>query len=317
MASRLNVLPVLAIGAALFSVDALGQARPAHAAPSVALTDPADGNEVPVDTGITITFSEEIVLTGDAAGDWFTFVCTVTSADDLNATVGINSTTVRTVGHDGFTPGEECTFTILAAAVEDVNGVNMLADYAFTFTIEDLPAPVGCTSMPRTGCFAAERAQLDLKKNADPTRSQLLWKWQRGDAVEQEDLGDPITTTSYVLCIYDQAASVAELVEDLVVEPSAAWTSKAPKGLIYKDKPGTEDGVQQLKLNTGAATKAQAQLKAKGMNLLLPLPSGGGAYFDADPSVVVQLVNSDDQCWTTEFTTATKNTETHYKAKAP
>jgi hypothetical protein len=33
--------------------------------------------------------------------------------------------------------------------------------------------------------------------------------------------------------------------------------------------------------------------------------------------VVVQLINSDDQCWTTELTSATKNTDTHYKAKAP
>jgi hypothetical protein len=421
MRADLEVLRVLVLGITVLGADAFLRPQPAQAAPAVASTDPENADEVPASTGITITFSEEVVLAGDAQGDWFTFTCSMTSEEDLNATVGINSATVRTVAHDGLTPGEECTFTILAAAVEDVNGDNMLADYAFTFTVEYFPptvlstdpenddevpvstgisivfsepvttitdedgdwfvlectvsvdldpvggsgdggttwqvghngftpgeectftiladrvfdqdgtfmesnyvfsftvedVPIACPPEPRSGCFLADGAQLQLKLNANPARSQLAWKWQRGDAFAQMDLGEPATTTHYYLCIYDQAASVAELVEDLLIDPSTAWTSKDPKGLIYKDKPGGEDGVQQVKIKTGAATKTQAQLKAKGTNLTMPIPVGGGVYFDQDPSVVVQLANSVNACWTSEFTSSTKNSDTEYKAKAP
>jgi hypothetical protein len=63
------------------------------------------------------------------------------------------------------------------------------------------------------------------------------------------------------------------------------------------------------------AGKSQAQVKAKGVNLPMVTPIGGGAYFDADPSVVAQLVTSEEKCWTTEFAVATKNEESQYKAK--
>jgi len=173
----------------------------------------------------------------------------------------------------------------------------------------------GCDPAPRTGCLAAQRAQLQLKGNVDPSRNQLTWKWQRGEELLQSDLGDPVTATTYYLCIYDQTGSTPALVGTLQIDPNAAWASKDPKGFNYKDKLGTEDGVQKGKLKTGVAGKSQAQVKAKGVNLPMPVAIGGGAYFDADPSVVAQLVTSQGKCWTTEFAVATKNDESQYKAK--
>jgi hypothetical protein len=185
-----------------------------------------------------------------------------------------------------------------------------------TSTTTTTVTPVSdCTPAPKTGCFEAERAQLQVKTDADPARDQLSWKWQRGEALFQADLGNPATTTTYYLCIYDQTAATPALVGTVQVDPSAAWTSKDPKGFNYKDKLGVEDGVQKAKLKTGAAGKTQAQVKAKGVNLPTLTPFGGGAYFDADPSVVVQLMTSEGQCWTTEFTSATTNTESQFKAK--
>ena len=131
----------------------------------------------------------------------------------------------------------------------------------------------------------------------------------------QSDLGDPVTATTYFLCIYDQTASAPALVGELRIDPNAAWASKDPKGFNYKDKLGTEDGVQKGKLKTGVAGKSQAQVKAKGVNLPMVTPIGGGAYFDADPSVVAQLVTSAGKCWTTEFPVATANDGIQYKAK--
>jgi hypothetical protein len=177
-------------------------------------------------------------------------------------------------------------------------------------------APVtDCTPEPKTGCFEGARALLQLKNDADPARSQLSWKWQRGAAMAQGDLGDPTTTTKYFLCIYDRTASTAALIGKLVIDPNAAWTSKDPKGFNYKDKLGVEDGVQKAKLKTGDSGKTQAQVKAKGVNLPLPPPLGEGAYFDQDPSVVVQLMSGEGKCWTSEFSTSKKNTEAQYQAK--
>ena len=131
----------------------------------------------------------------------------------------------------------------------------------------------------------------------------------------QTDLGDPTTATTYYLCIYDQTASTPALVGTLKIDPNAAWQSKDPKGFNYKDKLGVEDGVQKAKLKTGLAGKTQVQVKAKGVNLPMPVPMGGGSYFDSDPSVVVQLVTSAGKCWTSEFPSATKNDDKQYKAK--
>jgi len=110
---------------------------------------------------------------------------------------------------------------------------------------------------------------LQLKGNVDPSRNQLTWKWQRGAALVQSDLGDPATVTTYYLCIYDQTGSTPALVGDLRIDPNAAWASKDPKGLSYKDKLGAEDGVQKGKLKTGVAGKSQAQVKAKGVERTL------------------------------------------------
>jgi hypothetical protein len=131
-------------------------------------------------------------------------------------------------------------------------------------------------------------------------------------------LGNPDTTASYALSIYDSTASVDQLVGGVQIAPNANWESKDPKGWKYKDKTGTEGGVQKAQLKTGDAGKSKAQVKAKGLNLTLPAPVSGTEFFDQDPRVTVQLVNDETPtCWTSEFTTAKKNTSEQFKAKSP
>ena len=170
-------------------------------------------------------------------------------------------------------------------------------------------------------CLVAQKSQLQVRSNANPDKNQLKWKWVKGDAFDQALLGSPDVDTEYVLCVYDANAAVRSLATAVVVAPGGAWQSKAPKGWKYKDKSGTSDGAQQVQLKTGAAGKTKAQLKARGLNLPMPVPFSPNKYFKQDPSVIVQLVNGTGTCWTSEFSPAgngtKKNDGEQFKAKSP
>ena len=123
---------------------------------------------------------------------------------------------------------------------------------------------------------------------------------------------------TYSLCIYDETASSPNLVAGLAIAPSTKWVTKDPKGFQYKDKLGTEDGVTKAKLKTGAAGKSQAQVQAKGAAIPMPAPFSMTEIFDQDTEVIVQLINDETStCWTSAFTTNTKNDGVQFKAKAP
>ena len=94
--------------------------------------------------------------------------------------------------------------------------------------------------------------------------------------------------------------------------------TKDPKGFAYKDKAGTEDGVTKMQLNTGAAGKSKVQVVAKGTSIPMPTPISMTEFFDQDTEVIVQLINDETStCWTSAFTTNTKNDGVQFKAKAP
>lgn len=102
------------------------------AAPTVTSTIPADGAaDVPVNTNITVTFSESV----NVAGDWFTIVCT--SGSYTAAVSGGPETFILDPTGD-FAYGDNCTVTILASQVTDQDSNdppdNMAADYSWSFT---------------------------------------------------------------------------------------------------------------------------------------------------------------------------------------
>jgi hypothetical protein len=102
-------------------------------------------------------------------------------------------------------------------------------------------------------------------------------------------------TTDYQLCIYDGASN---LLFDAAIpgggmcgtsNPQPCW-KEVSAGFNYKDKDKTPDGVEQLTLRAGVATKAKVQIKGKGVALDDP------AYELMTP-VTVQLHNTEGICW--------------------
>jgi len=184
-------------------------------------------------------------------------------------------------------------------------------------TTTTLPAG-SCALGPFPGCFASAKANFDVKNASDDARDRLTWKWTKGDATSQVDFGDPTAGTDYRLCVYDSSGSVSSVEASVDIAPGTAWKDKDPNGYTYRDNSLVSDGVRSVRLKTGIDTKSKITFKAQGANIPMPTPFDEFLYFRQDPDVTVQLVNSEGNCWTSEFTAAntSKNDGDRFKAKA-
>lgn len=107
--------------------------------PIVTTTTPADNaTEVALNSNISITFSEDVVV----AGDWFEMVCSTSGTFNLSsaniAVTGGPSTFILNPNID-LQVGETCVVTVFASGVTDSEALNPLADYVFDFTTETPP----------------------------------------------------------------------------------------------------------------------------------------------------------------------------------
>ncbi|MEO6026651.1 MAG: hypothetical protein ABIR79_07290 [Candidatus Binatia bacterium] len=177
-----------------------------------------------------------------------------------------------------------------------------------------------CGAVPEAGCrkpTAPQRAALMLKDRDLDTRDTLRWKWTRGAATVKGDFGDPLTTTSYALCVYDETAAGQALVLSADIAASGLCAGRScwqenTRGFRYTNREGTAGGVTSLTLKAGDEGKAQIALKGLGTALAMPtLP------FTQDPRVTVQLKNDLGLCWDATFSApATKTTDTEFRDKS-
>jgi uncharacterized protein len=110
-------------------------------APRVSSTTPANNAvEVARDANVTVNFSEPVTATGD----WFTVVCSVSSAHTAVATGGPDTFTLDP--DTDFAQGESCTVTVKAANIRDNDLIDppdtMASDFTFTFSTVGFPATI-------------------------------------------------------------------------------------------------------------------------------------------------------------------------------
>ena len=101
--------------------------------PTVTSTTPAnDATAVALDANVTVTFSEDVAVTGS----WFEISCTTSGMH--TAAVSGSSPTFTLDPDADFVEGEACTVTIVASQVADLDTEDppdtMAADFSFSFT---------------------------------------------------------------------------------------------------------------------------------------------------------------------------------------
>jgi len=175
------------------------------------------------------------------------------------------------------------------------------------------PTPL-CAPVPVTGCQAAasREASLLVRKRSSAAKNALRWKWTSGGAVSPSDFGTPITSTDYVLCLYDNGGSEisARAPAHRTCRTKPCWRALGTAGFKYRDKSATLDGLTVLRLHAGAAGKATIRAKGKGANLSLPrLPFS--------MPVRVQLVRSGSRaCWDATYSSAIRNDTSAFKGRS-
>jgi cysteine-rich repeat protein len=184
---------------------------------------------------------------------------------------------------------------------------------------ETCVSATGCIVGPRSGCkapIASQKGFLQLKDRTPNTSDLVKWKWTKGAATTLAELGDPLSTSDYGLCVFDAGDA---LVLQLIAPGGGScagrscWTplgGATPVGYRYKDPYGTPDGIQSVALKSGAAGVAKASLKGKGAGLPMPVL---GAF--ALP-LKAQLQARGGACLESTFSTPLRNTSAEFACRS-
>jgi hypothetical protein len=159
-----------------------------------------------------------------------------------------------------------------------------------------------CPPAAHTDCRGAGPSSFAVNDGSTDADDRVLWTTKRGAGTAVADLGDPRTTTGYVLCVYDGGGTLLTT----SAAPSGGtcagkpcW-SRTKRGFAYRDKDRTPSGVDRLTLDVHGPTDTRITLKAQGGNLETPAPP-------LALPVTVQLLNAQGTCWQSSFASASRN----------
>jgi cysteine-rich repeat protein len=178
-----------------------------------------------------------------------------------------------------------------------------------------------CADVPQTtpACHLttiAHKAALAIADKTPDTGDAVAFKWS-GQATTLPEFGNPVAVDDYALCIY--AGPTPTLIFRALAPAGGLCTGKscwvAGKGVKYKDKDATPDGVLSIGLKPGPNPKAKAAVKSRGVNLT-GRPFGLPTTPLAPAPVRVQLQSGNGQCWQATFSTFGKNVAGSFKAKS-
>jgi photosystem II stability/assembly factor-like uncharacterized protein len=175
-----------------------------------------------------------------------------------------------------------------------------------------------CSAQPLTACSMgtqAGKSVLTIKDKKNNKQDTLVWKWLKGEAVSVGDFGDPLTTDTYSLCIYDESVAPPLLLLGATAPAGGTcgkkpcWKVSGKTGFKYKDGQRTADGFDTITLKAGAAGKAQTVVTLKGISFAIPtLP--------LNLPVRAQLQAGNGNCFDTHFSTVRKNLVDQFDARA-
>lgn len=173
----------------------------------------------------------------------------------------------------------------------------------------------GCVEEPTFFCgsLSLGRSQLRLRDQTDDRGDALSWQLVPDDGVSIGELGNPRSTTSYEVCVYEDFG-FGRLLAGLEVPAGTGcngdgcWKPRR-SGFLYTDKSGRQDGVRSMKLSTGKPGKGKLAVKAKGAGI-------GLASLPAAPPVLVQVQSSDGACWESYYDDPKRNDPLGFDARS-
>lgn len=145
----------------------------------------------------------------------------------------------------------------------------------------------GCEPGPRNDCRASTDpsvTRLQLNNLSPDTKDSLRWVWKKGALVNLSELGNPATTSSVALCLFEESGAEPNLIFNATVPPGGScttppcWKQTANGTYIYRDRGGAAAGITSIKLKSGVAGKSSVILRGKGVGLAasplgLPIPT--------------------------------------------
>src|SRR5207253_2573102 len=114
------------------------------------------------------------------------------------------------------------------------------------------PQSTPCPATPMTGCIAEvtpAKSSVKLKRAVFGRGGNSLgWSFKTGGVTPKSLFGDPLTTTSFNFCVYDESGGTPALVMSLTVPPGGTCGGKpcwkgGKTGFQYKDTLLTHQGV--------------------------------------------------------------------------
>ncbi len=148
----------------------------------------------------------------------------------------------------------------------------------------------GCPATPIGSCRLAEKTTLLVKDKSPDTGDLLVFRWTKGATTTQAELGNPLVSASYQLCVYDALGLVRGTAGQAggVCAGKPCWKQlgpvAAPTGFRYRER--TPIGTQVLTLKSGTSPTPKATWRARG---LLLEDSALGLV----PPVVAQVTNTE------------------------
>ena len=176
-----------------------------------------------------------------------------------------------------------------------------------------LRAAPNCPAIPAASCSAAATNGVLFTETKTP---RLQWRWSKGgSAMMQSDFGNPLTDTTYQLCVYDQTGGgtlvlSAKAPNGGVCAGVPCWKATG-SGFKYKDKDLSPNGLLGVLLKAGEDGKAKIVVKGKSASLGLP------PTLSLTQPVTVQIKNNAGICWEADYSApATVNTPDEFKDKS-
>jgi cysteine-rich repeat protein len=166
--------------------------------------------------------------------------------------------------------------------------------------------PGVCTAQVKS-CTGGGDGGVSLRADVGSRGPRLRWKLPGGPASTPSLLGDPTSTTTYALCVYDRSGP----------EPTVLLSADAPAGEGWRQQAGgfsfkaheeeAAHGVTSLSVRSGEQSKASVRLQ--GANLTMPpLPW--------NLPLTVQLHTSDAGCFEAPYSSTELNELDKLRAKA-